>query len=153
MSEITQKGRKALVTVAEWLEAGAPHKMLGNGLQVDRFDMEKVVEVNASCGTSCCIAGAVCQFEGLGMGNRYRDGGLEWAGNEGGFELAKDFIGLETREANQLFMPWNYFDGDSESYNSAARGAAVIRHLLTTGEVDWERFDDFGLVVKETEEE
>lgn len=149
MSEITQQGRMALVAVAEWLEAGAPHKVLGNGLQVSEFNMEHVVTVSASCGTSCCIAGAVCQFQGLGLKHRYRDGGLEWMGENGGSELARNFIGLTEREAAELFAPWNYFEGDSESYNSAHRGAAVIRHLLATGIVDWDRFDDFGQVIED----
>lgn len=146
MSEITQKGRKALVAVAEWLEAGAPHTVLGNGLKVDAFNMENVVQVDDACGTSCCIAGAICQFEGLGLENRYSCGSLPWDGSQGGSELARTFIGLEDREARELFTPWNTFEGDSDSFNSAARGGAVIRHLLATGEVDWNRFHDDGTV-------
>lgn len=146
MSELTVHGRKALVAVAEWLEAGAPHKVLGNGLEVTTFDMEKVVSVDPACGTSCCIAGALCQFEGLGLKYRKHGGNLEWMGSDGAKSLAGDHLGLRYQQRNELFEPWNHFYGDSESFNSAARGAAVIRHLLETGEVDWNLFDDFGKI-------
>lgn len=153
MSELTQEGRKALVTVAEWLEDGAPHKKLGGGLQLDAFDMETVVQVDPTCGTSCCIAGAVCQFERLGMNARDKLGGLEWMGDNGAFDMARDFIGMSDCSARSMFMPWVSFDGQDDSFNSAARGAAVIRHFLATGEVDWDRFDDSGKVVVEVCEE
>lgn len=151
MSEVTQQGRKALVKVAEWLEAGAPHVTLPNDLQVDRFDMESpvVVDEYESCGTSCCIAGAVCQFQGLGLAVRGFDGGLDWCGQDGARELAGSFLNISEDERDRLFEPWNHFMDDSESYNSAPRGAAVIRHFLLTGEVDWDRFDDNGKVYEE----
>ena len=149
MTHISEQGRKALVTVAQWLEAGAPHIKLDNGWQVDHFAMDTVIDVDPWCGTSCCIAGAVCQFEGLGAEARMDDGELGWVGEHGGFELASNFLGIGEDEAHQLFEPWNHFGGDDESFNSAARGAAVIRHFLATGEVDWNRFDDRGDIEEE----
>lgn len=145
MTFVSDQGRKALVKVAEWLEAGAPHRDLENGLRVDRFAMDSVVQVDPDCGTSCCIAGAVCQFEGLGLAARDVDGELDWLGEEGGFELAYNFLGIDHDKACQMFEPWNAFGGDDESFNSAARGASVIRHFLATGEVEWDGFDDLGL--------
>lgn len=143
MTQITPQGRNALVTVAEWLEAGAPHKVLANGFQLDHFDMENAVVVD-HCGTSCCIAGAVCQFEGLGVASRDDDGSLDWTGDEGAFELAYNFLGIDYDQAREMFVPWTFFSGEDDSFNSAPRGAAVIRHFLATGEVDWDRFDDEG---------
>ncbi|MDX9668748.1 hypothetical protein [Pseudomonas sp. P8_250] len=144
MTHVSKQGRSALVKVAEWLEAGAPHVSLANGMDLDRFAMDSVVEVNDECGTSCCIAGAVCQFEGLGLDNRQYDGELGWSGESGGFELAATHLDMSDDDAHRMFEPWGYFGGTDESFNSAPRGAAVIRHFLATGEVDWNRFDNEG---------
>lgn len=153
MSHITEQGRKALEKVAAWLEAGAPHVQLENGLQVDHFNMEYAVQVEPGCGTVCCIAGAVCQFEGLGLANRDEDGSLDWNGEGGAFDLASDYLDISYEQSREMFCPWNSFSGDEESFNSSARGAAVIRYFLETGEVDWDRFDSSGLTGTIFEEE
>jgi len=45
---------EALTEIAEWLEAGAPHR---NG--VHSFDMNEGISwKNTQCNTVCCIAGA-----------------------------------------------------------------------------------------------
>ena len=154
MSEATQyvseQGRASLSRIAEWLEAGAPHRTLNNGLAVDTFDMRVPVRVYEDCGTSCCIAGAVCQFEGLGMQYRDCDGDLDWTGYDGAKALAGDFLGMTHDDRTRLFEPWTAFKGSDNSFNSAQRGAAVIRHFLETGEVNWNRFDDLGNVVEES---
>jgi hypothetical protein len=149
MTHVSEQGRNALVKVAEWLEAGAPHVSLDNGLRVDSFAMDTVVDVQPDCGTSCCIAGAVCQFEGLGIDQRTWDGELYWTGENGGFELATGFLDIEEDAAHRLFEPWNHFSGGDEDFNAAPRGAAVIRYFLETGEVDWDGFNDDGSVIEE----
>lgn len=144
MSHVSKQGRKALEKVAEWLEAGAPHRVLDHGLAVTTFDMGLPVEVDDHCGTSCCIAGAVCQFEGLGLDVRDPDGSLEWFGENGAMDLAGPFLGMGLIDQVKLFEPWNHSLGDSESFNAPARGAAVIRYFLATGIVSWDRFDEDG---------
>lgn len=144
MSFIRPQGRKALENVAAWLEAGAPHRILASGLQVDRFDMSEPVKVDAACGTSCCIAGAVCQFEALGIDVRDHMGSLEWGGEDGAMDLAGAFLGMPLADQLRMFEPWNYFVGRDGDFNAAPRGAAVIRHYLATGKVDWDRFKDDG---------
>lgn len=149
MPYVSPKGRNALEKVAEWLEAGAPHKALPEGLQVDSFNMSYSIEVN-DCGTSCCIAGAVCQFEALGVDHRFDDGSLGWAGKNGVMELAGAFLGMELADQVKLFEPWNHFSHwDNEEFNAPARGAAVIRHFLETGEVNWDRFNSDGTLYVE----
>ena len=149
IEHVSPQGYKSLEAVARWLEAGAPHLELDTGLTVDRFQMDEVVLVSDSCGTSCCIAGAVCQFQGLGMATRNIDGGLDWFGDEGAFNLATTHLGISEEDAHRMFEPWNHFYGDDESFNSAARGAAVIRHFLLTGQVEWDRFNDLGFEIPE----
>lgn len=144
MTELTQHGRAALERVAEWLESGAPHKVFSNGLEVSQFNMAYSVNVEAGCGTSCCIAGAVCQFEGLGLEHREYDGGLAWEGENGTSCLASEYLGIGAKDAFRLFTPWYSFSGPSYAFNSAPRGAAVIRHFLATGEVDWDKFNEDG---------
>lgn len=153
MSYVSEQGRAALIKVAEWLEAGAPHTVLPHGLRVDTFDMTVPVGVDDECGTSCCIAGAVCQFEGLGLEVRDADGSLGWMGDIGAMDLAGAFLGMDLRSQLKMFEPWNHFYGDDESFNAAPRGAAVIRHFLATGEVDWDRFNPDGSLYEEPTEE
>lgn len=144
MPYVSPKGRIALGKVAEWLEAGAPHKALPKGLQVDSFNMSYSIEVS-DCGTSCCIAGAVCQFEALGVEHRSSGGSLGWTGENGVMELAGAFLGMELADQVRLFEPWNHFSHwANEDFNEPARGAAVIRYFLATGKVDWDRFNSDG---------
>lgn len=139
---ISEQGRKALIKVAQWLEAGAPHVDI-NGRVIENFDMNIAV-----CGTTCCIAGAVCQFEGLGNFDPqdpailYNDG---WRG-EGAGNLATRYLGINEVDAELLFLPWvnpDFYDNDFLSDNAApfsdkALAARVIRDYLETGIVDWE---------------
>lgn len=149
MSHISQRGQVALEKVAGWLEAGAPHQSLEHGLQVDVFDMSVAVTVDPLCGTSCCIAGAVCQFEALGLGSRTSDGSMDWMLSGGAMDIAGAYLGMEFMDQFRLFEPWHHFLGESDSFNAPARGAAVIRHFLATGKVDWDRFNDDGSVYEE----
>lgn len=149
MKELTPHGRAALEKVARWLEDGAPHVSLEGGLKLDRFNMSRTVRTT-ECGTSCCIAGAVCQFEGLGLSLFSREMGREmpWHGEGGAAQLVVEYLGLDLEDDEtlwgKLFCPWEHFDGPDWSFNAPARGAAVIRHFLATGEVDWDLFNEDG---------
>lgn len=144
---LTPNGRDALEKVAQWLEAGAPHVLLDvTGRRLDGFDMEYGV-TQAACGTSCCIAGAVYQFEGLGHNGSYAS---FWSDVN---PIAKDFlvgeysfdddnISEQRDELAKLFLPWDYYEneyGENESrhFNDTERAAKVVRHLLATGYIDW----------------
>jgi hypothetical protein len=96
--------------IAQWLEAGAPHRY-----GVVGFDMSDV-ENETNCGTVCCIAGAARMF--FGKEN-----------------VAADTIGLKFPHAQMMFIPphWNV-----PSRYSPAWAARCIRHYQKTGIVDWE---------------
>lgn len=136
---LTDEGRKALERVADWLEDGAPHTDVGYGSH--GFDMAYGVETDPHgtgiCGTVCCIAGAVCQFEKLG-GERnahyfsYFDSDRAGAGT-----VAREFLGLTEAQANRLFMPYNHYHCVSEDLGPA-HAARVVRRFLETGEVHWD---------------
>lgn len=146
MSEfISVKGRKALEKVADWLERGAPHVDV-NGRSLDNFNMNFAV-MTGGCGTSCCVAGAVVQFEGLGV--LREDGSLlfdsSWTG-PGADTLATEFLDISKADAQRLFMPWEndefnsngYLASNAEPFSDIAVAARVIRTYLATGEIDWE---------------
>lgn len=141
----------ALDRVAKWLEAGAPCTATPGGVPVTGFDMSRGVAIDdAGCGTVCCIAGAACQFEGVT--NAEVDSMLD--ADEGNCrELgwanvalsAQEILGLTSEQAYSLFTPEGYASDEWEDdYRplTAALAARVIRHLLATGDVNWELQDD-----------
>lgn len=72
-----------------------------------------------SCGTSACIAGhALLMFDPKAI----------FIGD------AEPILGLDAARANALFKPKNW---DHPKYNNRRRAARVLRHLATTGNVDW----------------
>ena len=150
---LTNEGKKALAKVAEWLEDGAPHvRVSEEGRRLDNFDMEYGVIHNNSCGTSCCVAGAICQFEGLGS---LKGNDLPFFGDNGASKYAtmlllgkvypdETFSGISgPKDLDALFCPWLYFepkDGDNDcaAYSNTSDAAKVIRHYIATNEINWE---------------
>lgn len=145
----------ALDRVAKWLEAGAPHTATPGGIPVTGFDMSRGVAIDGEgCGTVCCIAGAVCQFEGvtnaeaagmLAADEEENWGELSWRGVGGVATQAQEILGLTSEQADSLFTPSGY-NSDKWEYDyrplTAALAARVIRHLIATGDVNWELQDD-----------
>lgn len=138
----------ALDRVAKWLEAGAPHTATPGGIPVTGFDMSRGVAIDdKGCGTVCCIAGAVCQFEGItnaevaGMLAEKGWGELGWWDTGGVASQAQEILGLTSEQADSLFTPEGYASEEWEdAYRplTAALAARVIRHLIATGDVNWE---------------
>lgn len=136
----------ALIKVAEWLEAGAPHVVVdASGRKLDSFDMEYGVN-RGGCGTSCCIAGAVVQFEGLGELDQYGSMGFfdKYSPTVGVDVLTSEFISEDTENLDKLFLPWNFYepeDGESDDetgpFSQPQLAAKVIRHYVETGDIDW----------------
>jgi hypothetical protein len=127
------KGKQALIDVALWLEAGAPHKG-----DVDGFDLSVGVAMrDPACGTVCCIAGALVQFnepvtEKLKSQMEYDDDDHEY--NWGTvFRRGMAIAELTEEQAEALFEP----DVWDRSEVTPAEAARVIRHFVETGEVDW----------------
>lgn len=149
MSFITEEGAVRLGRVAAWLEAGAPHVVEHN---ISEFNMQVGVSflseaenqkalTNPSCGSMCCIAGAVCQFEETFKVenatnpttiNGKNVGEVSWRQV---MNVATDLLGISDEDADALFMP----NGFEHRTISARTASAVIRHYLATGEIDWDR--------------
>lgn len=124
---MTKLDVEKLEYVAKWLEAGAPHTPEGQGFNMDEWmrhseeDFYAVDYQGHACGTAMCIGGALEQFFGLG------------ADKEVGLEVSDG----EWTLADQLFYPWDHFSRAID-YNDPLLAAKVIRHLIATGEVNWE---------------
>ncbi len=122
--------------VLAWLDAGAPHKVVGFSDNLG-FNMNHFVSSFAEdhkgneCGTACCIAGAVTLF------NKMRD--VFTSPETVGFRL-----GMDKDDAAELFYANAYcaegdfgFDNDKFESISPDHAARTIRHYLATGVVDW----------------
>jgi len=109
--------------IARWLEAGAPHvgDLIG-------FDMRNV-STRTSCGTICCIAGAVNQFFGNPLYKHSDDA-----------DDAVELLGMSDYDSDDLFEPENYFLGEDHYGNkyTPAWAARCIRKYQREGIVDWE---------------
>lgn len=141
--------------LARWLEGGAQHARV-------RFDMTTGYELIAEefnpdapsdCGAVCCIAGAAVQFFAtdqeklerhaafkIGLEEDDEDEPLDWRVV---FDQAQDLLELSREQAAELFVPGNGgeitdYAGTLHSYNDPAWAARTIRHLIATGEVDWD---------------
>lgn len=149
---MNEQGKNALIRVAEWLEAGAKHTTVGDH-NIARFDMEQSI-ASEGCGTACCIAGAVVQFEGLVKPVIH--GALDFF--DGHFEdgvgtIAARHLGMSEDNAERMFEPWQQFEFNSyEEFSDPQRAAKVVRHYLETGVVAWDLFEPAPEFVAEDEE-
>jgi hypothetical protein len=131
-AQINPTPRERLIEVAEWLEAKTPMKA-----GVNEFDMSHWVEQN-ECGTSCCLAGAIVQFDQAAKGNATLiDGDVSEIGPEVANQYydigdyAGDLCELNPAEAESLFR---------ENMDATPADAAVtIRRFLSTGKLYWDR--------------
>lgn len=145
--------RENLTKLAEWLEAGAPHERLVFDMETgitfyvaEEFDPNEL----ATCGASCCIAGAAIEFFGKPQ-YLYDDLLIEGdrdpkdTGNDNEISapwyrvktMAGQLLDIDPEEAEDLFTPNFRWGGDLTDYNDPAWAARTIRHLLATGEVNW----------------
>lgn len=137
-----------LTTIAEWLEAGAKHERItfdmNSGIKLEDADLSDPESVS-SCGSSCCIAGAAVQFfdpasvlarakveSVFAVDDDDRNFTWGWVSEHG-----RSLLGLDERTAEMLFCPWRYSGEYETEYSDPAWAARTIRHLIATGEVDW----------------
>lgn len=140
---LTPEAERALIQVAVWLENGAKHVTVDKtGRVLDSFNMEYGIDKTREpeCGTSCCIAGAVVQFNGLCDLDFH--GEVHWVYIE---SAASEFLGMSSRNVKALFKPWSlpeFCDMDDEDlegmFNDPAVAAETIRNYLATGEIVWD---------------
>lgn len=117
--------------VLEWLEAGAPHKN-EHGLV---FNMESFFYSEGEawdkehCGTACCIAGAVNQFNKLNVDNYSADAAC--------YEIG-ELIGMTKKQVDNLFLGHTpaglTYPLDAIPPQLAA---SVLRTFIETGYAPW----------------
>ncbi|WEM34450.1 hypothetical protein [Xanthomonas phage X1] len=143
--------RERLIYIAEWLEAGAPHKGKVKGFDIS-VGVQALKSDAPSCGTTCCIAGAATQFfndedgelanAAFGFSEWQEDDATNEAEWDAVFYEAQDLLELDHKTAVDLFIPVGatgiYAEGTNWSdFNDPYKTARVIRNLLETGKVDW----------------
>lgn len=141
MKHLNDRGVVLLTGVAEWLEKGAPHVVVDStGEEVGSFDMSEVASYN-SCGTACCIAGAVVafnpelfpQFKGIDDRKWYTIINGDYTHRKGDvFSDVRRVAGISQKNATALFEP------DDMDSRTAEEGAKVIREFIETGKVTWD---------------
>lgn len=119
--------------VLDWLEAGAPHTADDIGFNMDYFQRRWHVQgpdfAGNNCGTSCCIAGAVTQF------NRLDADWIESEDCDPGEVSVQGLLGLTDEDSRSLF----YGDGNFHLAKIRPEDAAkTLRHYIETGEVVWD---------------
>lgn len=126
---------KYLQPVLEWLEAGAPRapkKQLA-GFNMAMFQKQSN-PADKSCGSICCIAGAVAQFN--------KDVAPKWhiENDIDRCYAVGENIGLTNEQSNKLFFA---NDGYGDLYGEMSNipvghAAATLRRFMETGEIVWE---------------
>lgn len=135
------KAKRILGRVLDWLRNGAPH-VKDSAFPVDGFDMSIGVGYAPGCGTACCIAGAICQFEGLGDAFSQRAGPtiLNYFGRNGAEALAVKELGVPYEDARALFMPYDFYEtevGGTDIEIPPDMAADVLQRYISEGVVEW----------------
>lgn len=135
-SSATNLNVERLSELADWLEAGAPHKhitfKMNHFIDPKLIDSTKPCTKDNICGTACCIAGAATMFYHPEVFHVYTDVVMDVNYHD----LAREALGLNDDQARQLFYA-NLSDLD---YITPEWAAKVIRNLIKTGKVDWKKF-------------
>lgn len=134
--------------VLKWLEAGAIHTSTGIGFNMNEFVEDDAFDFEGkNCGTSCCIAGAVQQF------NKLKGFDKSTVVKEI-FRLG-EFLGMTEEQSLRLFFAADRMKEPDEygsvypntgalvgqetlSGISPQRAAKTLRRFMETGEVVWE---------------
>lgn len=111
--------RERILQVADEIEKLPPRN----------FDMHSWADEVDGCGTVCCIGGHIAL-------HKLSDATAT-------DEAVADWLGIEVELAERLFLPGDVYNVLTLDEMRAAwaatpaQGAAVLRHLADTGEVDW----------------
>lgn len=138
----------AINTLAELLENIPPETKQGFNMisyfrEVDEryASDDDRTNVNHQCGTVACVAGwAAIYLKNDGQGVLKRPRAHTSIGNT--IRTANEIMGLDQLQSRKLFEPMN--NGPHKdiikdwSKVTPGQAAKVLRHLASTGEVDWE---------------
>ncbi len=143
--------KQRLIELAEWLEAGAPHKYItfdmNKGLFIEAQEAEDLSDINR-CETSCCIAGAAVMFfnDPQEMLKRemfaYHMNAEDVLARGGEMELnfanvmdeAMELLDIGPEDAAELFRPRAL---TLDEVNDPQLAAKVIRNFIATECVAW----------------
>ena len=131
--------------VLAWLEAGAPHTPEGIGFNMSNFADEDYPDFEQNpCGTACCIAGAVQQFNKLpptDLNSVWAD--INALGKKLGMSL-QQILGLFFAADKLERWEWGEYPNTGALLNgqdlyivTPAMAAKTLRHFMATGEVVW----------------
>ena len=120
-------GRERLIEIAEWLEAGGDARGTVAG-----FNMSDWRNVT-NCGSVCCIAGALVEFEAQRTGATVAH---VLASVGGGFHQTGEYLAeMDFNSAYDLFIPPEELNFGRITPDEAA---ATVRGYLETGDVSWD---------------
>lgn len=126
---LTPKARAMFEPVLAWLDAGAQHEN-GVGFNMAHFRTPSAYDyADTSCGTACCIAGALAQFNGIKTCPQA----------VGGIGDVARALGMTPEQEHYLFWGTDVNDEPFVELESItpSMAAKTIRHFLATGEVEW----------------
>ena len=124
-----------LETLAAWLEAGDEY-------DGPTFDMSLGLRLS-ECGTRACLAGTAVQFFDPAWRATFANlpsagGQIDWPQLKA---KARNLLGLSPSQADRLFEPKHNshtFQGSEADNLEMAWAARTIRHLIATGEANWD---------------
>jgi hypothetical protein len=127
----TKEKVKAALEALKWLEAGAPEKL--DGLD-GKFYFNMVNFINGtSCGTNCCIAGAMySHMNSLNGDNKDQYLGADFLECTFGHYDAYSYGWKLPLELDKLFF------SHMNTLTTPAQGAKALRSYLETGITNWD---------------
>lgn len=139
---LSEESKQKLLCLADWIEKKVPVHQFNmrhwSQSQTDQPIEAKVDgegQVEATCGTTCCIAGWAVLGAGhtmIGDGTTY-DENKKYLGEAR--DVAERLLGLSREESNRLFLPTEWPGGyQFNVFPNTPKGAADrIRHFVRTG--------------------
>lgn len=112
-----------------WLSQGAPERTFDMSVWLDQVDYKQ-----NWCETTCCIAGWC--YQQTNTINDHRNTGLDYERIE---HNASHWLGLNLMQTHMLFRAVRPTGRQMNlELITPAQAAIVVRHLMETGEVNWD---------------
>lgn len=134
--------QEKMLFLADLLDDEASH--------IAEYNIHVGVDCDSDCGTAACIAGtAFLAFTESDPRYENREhqfdrefSGQGWLKYGGDYDtpyskIGVNLLGIDFHSAEQLFFPFNRADWNTAWSRDHRKAAAVLRHFVATGEVDW----------------